>query len=127
MAGADEVVAAYRDDAGRVAAFRYRLDGETAVLLAASEGGQVTWPVVAGGAFSPAGCPPGSWPCSERRCCQVNLRRAYDCCSQWCQAACTFLGRLACATCLAIACPACLIRACVWWCDCCWQDPPWGP
>lgn len=40
VVGADEVVAAYQDDAGRVAVFRSRLEGETAVLLAASEGGQ---------------------------------------------------------------------------------------
>ena len=40
---------------------------------------------------------------------------------------CPFAGRLACAPYLAIACPARLIRACVWWCTCCWNDPPSGP
>jgi len=70
-----------RDTPGRVAVFRFRLEGETAVLVAASERGQVAWPVAPRGAFSPASCPPGSWPWTQCRCCQVDLGAALRCCA----------------------------------------------
>jgi len=129
---ADEIVVAYRDDTGRVEALRYRVVGEVAELRAVSAGGVVQYPVgAAGGDFSPASCPPGAWPCPERRCCRLNLRAALYCCATLgnglCSIPCTFLGNLLCASCVAIACPICLIYSCQWWCNCCWNDPPWGP
>jgi hypothetical protein len=124
----DEVVVAYRDDAGRVEALRYRVVGEVAELRAVSAGGVVQYPLGAGGGdFSPASCPPGTWPCRERRCCRVHVGAALGCC--W-SAACDWpclRNQLLCIACLLITCAWCVSRACVWWCNCCWNDPPWGP
>ncbi len=123
------MVAAYRDDAGRVAVFRYRLTGETAVLVAASEAGQVTWPVAAGGAFSPAGCPPGYWPCEQ--CCRVDLGRLSGCCGRGCFVPCVQCGLgygcASCLFCISLLCPFCLFWACIACQDRCPEDPPWGP
>jgi hypothetical protein len=124
----DEVVVAYRDDAGRIEALRYRVVGEVAELRAVSAGGVMQYPAGAGGGdFSPASCPPGTWPCRERRCCRVDVRAALGCC--W-SAACDWpclRNQLLCIACLLITCAWCVSRACVWWCNCCWNDPPWGP
>ena len=128
IVGAETVVVTYADDAGRRAAFRYRIEGNTAVLVGASEGGQVDWPATSGGDFSPASCPPDSWPCSEERCCQLDLGAVLRCCAAgtFCAWPCR-VNNLVCISCLAIVCASCLARSCVWWCNCCWQEPPWGP
>jgi hypothetical protein len=125
----DEVVVAYRDSKGRVEALLERVVREVAELRAVSAGGVVQYPAGAGrGDFSPASCPPGTWPCRERRCCQVNVGAALRCCAAgtFCAWPCR-LGNFACISCLLIVCASCVSRSCTWWCDCCWNDPPWGP
>ncbi len=128
----DEVVVAYRDDAGRVEALRYRVIGEVAELRAVRAGGVVQYPAgAAGGSFGPASCPPGWWPC--QRCCGVDLREIENGCGG-CVISCTpcawFRTIQACAACLAcllVWCPFKVFRACRFCWTCCPESPPWGP
>jgi hypothetical protein len=126
----DEVVVAYRDDAGRIEALRYRVVGEVAELRAVSAGGVVQYPAGAGGGdFGLAGCPPGYWPC--QRCCRVDLGRLVECCGYACVTPCAGcalgFGCTLCLLCLSLTCPLCLFRACIFCQTCCPESPPWGP
>ncbi|MCX7623611.1 MAG: Tat (twin-arginine translocation) pathway signal sequence domain-containing protein, partial [Thermomicrobium sp.] len=126
--GADEVVVGYRNDAGRVAALRYRIVAENnapqLVAIVATSG---VLPDVRGGDAGPLPqqtCTPPLIPCSS--CCRFDWQRFVECCGWTCFFVCaTSRSWPICAACTLVRCPWCLSVSCPggWSCTTCCAEP----